>query len=249
MLLISAFKLPTEIFEFPPRLLFRPTLGNFVALGARWPEFFRALANSLIITTGATFLTIVISFLGGYGYSRYRSRVLTLSAFSLMALRMLPPIIISIPLFPIFHWLGLLDRHITLIILYSVFFLSLGTWLMKSFMDQIPRELDEAAFMDGASTWQVLRQVILPLSTHGIMSIATFTMIFAWKEYLFALLFTTTRAKTAPLIISEMLQSVTGVEWGAVFAAAAIQLVPILVYVTVVQNVLVEGMMVGSVKG
>ncbi len=103
--------------------------------------------------------------------------------------------------------------------------------------------------MDGARRSQVILRIILPLSTHGFMATSTFVLIFAWKEYMYALLFTTTSAKTAPLIISEMLGAVVGVSWGPLFAAATLQLIPILMYVFFVQRILAEGMMLGSVKG
>jgi multiple sugar transport system permease protein len=249
LVVLSSFKDARFIFEFPPRLLFELTARNYVDLAATWPEFFSSLLNSLIVTVGAAFVTIVISFFAGYAYSRFSSRKLTASAFFLLVIRMFPPIIISIPLYPVIRALNLFDSHFTLIIFYAAFFVSLGTWLMKSFIDQIPKELEEAAFMDGANTGQILARVILPLSAHGLMATSTFVIIFAWKEYLFAMLFTTTRAKTAPLIIGEMLGSVTGVQWGALFAAAAIQLVPLLVYIYFIQNVLIEGATVGAVKG
>jgi multiple sugar transport system permease protein len=172
-----------------------------------------------------------------------------MSAFFILMVRMLPPIVMTIPIYPVLNRLGLFDKHITLIILYGVFYLSLGTFLMKSFIDQLPVELDESAFMDGATRFQVLRKIIFPLSAHGIMATATFVLIFSWKEYMYALLFTTTKAKTAPLIISEMLGAVVGVSWGPVFAAATIQLIPILIYILFVQGVLAEGLLVGSVKG
>lgn len=249
LMVLSSLKDPKTIFEFPPRFIFSPTAQNFVRLAERWPEFFKTLLNSFVITTGAAILTVLFSFLAGYGFSRFRSKSLSAFAFSMVFVRMLPPIVISIPLFPVLHALNLFDKHITLIILYTTFFVSLGTLLMKTFIDQIPRELEESANIDGASLGRILWSIILPLSVHGMIATSTFVIIFAWKEFLFAFLFTTTIAKTAPLIISEMMSSVTGVLWGPLFAAATLQLIPILIYVFLVQRFLVEGATVGSVKG
>jgi len=249
LVVLSSFKDARYIFEFPPRIFFTPTFENYTYLAKTWPEFFSSLLNSLIVTAGAALLTVVVSFFAGYAYSRFHSRRLTMSAFFLLVIRMFPPIIITIPLYPIIRALNLFDKHITLVIFYSAFYASLRTWLMKSFMDQIPRELEEAAYMDGATMPQILAKIILPLSKHGMMATATFVIIYAWKEYLFAMLFTTTKAKTAPLLLGEMLGSVTGVQWGSLFAAATIQLIPILVYIYFAQNVLIEGATVGSVKG
>ena len=249
MVILSSFKQPKNIFDYPPQFLFKPTLNNYFELSKEWPEYAMTLVNSLIITLGAVLLTVSLSFIAGYAYSRFRSKAITFSAFFLLVMRMVPPIVITIPLYPVFSALGLFDKHITLIVLYSVFFLSLGTFLMKAFIDQLPVELDESAFIDGASRLQILLRIILPLSANGLMATATFVLIFSWKEYMYALLFTTSSAKTAPLIISEMLSSVVGVSWGPVFAAATLQLIPVLVYLLVAQGVLAKGMMVGSVKG
>jgi multiple sugar transport system permease protein len=249
MVVLSSFKDARFIFEFPPKIFFKPTFENYTYLAQTWPEFFASLWNSTIVTVGSALLTVVVSFFAGYAYSRFHSRRLTVSAFFLLVIRMFPPIIITIPLYPIIRALNLFDKHITLVLFYSAFYVSLGTWLMKSFMDQIPKELEEAAYIDGATMPQILGKIIFPLALHGIMATATFVIIYAWKEYLFAMLFTTTRAKTAPLIIGEMLGSVTGVQWGSLFAAATIQLIPILAYIYFAQNVLIEGATVGSVKG
>jgi multiple sugar transport system permease protein len=162
---------------------------------------------------------------------------------------MLPPIVITLPLFPIVNWLRLNDTHLVLIILYATFFVSLNTWIMKAFIDQIPRELDESAIIDGASLLGILRHVILPLALPGMIAASTFVLVFSWNEFLFAFIFTTTEAKTAPLILSEMLGALDGVEWGVLFAAATVQLLPILIFVIAVQKFVIAGMTAGSVKG
>ena len=249
LILLSSFKIPREIFSYPPKLFFRPTLMNFRNLFSTWPQFSISLINSLIITIFSAILTVSLSSLAGFAYSRYRSRTLQFSAFYLIVIRMLPPIVITIPLYPIAYALNLFDKHFLLILLYTAFFLGLGTILMKSFIDEIPIELDEVAYIDGASRFRVFISIILPLAKHGMMATSTFVIIFAWKEYFYALLFTTTKAKTAPLMISEMMGSVTGVDWGPVFAAAMIQLLPILVFVYFIQKLLSKGITLGAVKG
>ncbi|HYF19438.1 MAG TPA: carbohydrate ABC transporter permease [Ramlibacter sp.] len=250
LLVVSAsFKPPKDIFAVPPRVLFSPTLGNYAELFRLWPEFTRTLWNSLFITLGATLLTVVASALAGWVYSRRRGHALTASAFFMVLIRMFPPIVITLPLFPVVNAMRLNDTHFILVILYSAFFVSLGTWIMKAFIDQVPRELEEAAAVDGATLWQTLRRVVLPLVVPGMTAAAVFIFIFAWNEFLFAFVFTTAKAKTAPLIISEMLGSVTGVDWGAVFAAATIQLLPIIVFVTLLQRHLIAGLTAGATKG
>jgi multiple sugar transport system permease protein len=249
ILVISSFKPSRDIFDFPPSIFFKPSLINYFNLVERWPEFFGKLLNSAIITLGATSLTIVITTMAGYVYARHRNMFLTYSAFFMIVIRMVPPIVITIPLFPALNYFALNDTHILLILLYSTFFVSLCTWIMKAFIDQIPKDIEEAAFIDGASLFQTLTRVTLPLAVHGIIASAVFVFIFSWNEFLFAFLFTANTAKTAPIILSEMQNSVTGVEWGPLFAAATLQVMPILVFVILVQRYLITGIAAGSTKG
>lgn len=249
MVVSSSFKTHIDIFAVPSKFLFTPTLDNYRQLFSDWPEFLDGLLNSLIITTGATLLTAIVSLLAGYAYSRYQSRMLTASAFFMILVRMLPPLVVTIPLFPIINWLELNDTHAILIVLYAAFFVSLSTWILKTFIDQIPRELEEAAEVEGASLMQRLIKIILPLSVHGMVAACVFVVVFSWNEYMFALIFTSSAAKTAPLVLAEISGSLEGVQWGVLFAAATLQLAPILIFVLLVQKYIVTGLTAGAVKG
>ena len=244
----SSLRQPRDIFAGGGSLL-ELTTRNYVNLWQRWPDFFHNLANSLVIALCATALTLVVSFLAGYVYSRRDGRLLTASAFFMILVRLLPPIVITLPLFPAVNWLLLNDTRTVLVVLYCAFFLSLGTWIMKAFIDQLPRELEEAAAIDGAGLWQTLRMVVLPLSYAGLIATSVFIMVFAWNDFLFAFIFTAVDAKTAPLVISEMVGAIDGVDWGILFAAATLQLVPILIFVILVQKYLIAGLTAGTVKG
>ena len=247
-LIISSFKSSKDILVFPPEFIFKPTFDNYYYLFKNWPEFFSSLINSIIITLGSTFVTLIFTTIAGYVYSRFRNTILSLSAFYMIAIRMLPPIIITLPLFPIVNYLKINDTHFILILLYSAFFVSLNTWIMKTFIDQIPKELDESAITENANTLQIIFYVIIPLGIKGIIAASTFVLIFAWNEFLFAFIFTTTKAKTAPLVISEMIDAEDGIEWGVLFAASTIQLLPILIFVIIAQKFVVSGLTAGSVK-
>jgi multiple sugar transport system permease protein len=238
-----------DIFAVGSSTPWHATLANFVDLWTRWGDFFVGLTNSLIVTVGATILAVVVSTLAGFGYSRWRSRFLSGSVLAMISLRLLPPIVTTLPLFPIVNALGLNDTYTVLIILYAAFFVSLGTLVMRTFIDQIPRELDEAAMMDGATRRQIMIRVILPLSAQGMVAVAIFVIVYAWNEFLFAFIFTTKHAKTAPLVMSEMIGSLEGVEWGVLFAATTVQLLPVLVFVVVSQRHLIEGLTAGATKG
>ena len=246
---LSSFKSTPDIFAYPPKLIFTPTFENYVALVERWPDFLGTLKNSAIVAVIATALTVGSSLLAGYVYSRYRHKALAATAVFMIGIRLLPPIVITLPLFPVAGTLGLNDTYLVLILLYSAFFVSLGSLILKTFIDSIPKELDESAMIDGAGEWQILFRMILPLALQGMVAIAVFVFVYAWNEYLFAFIFTTSAAKTAPIIISEMMGSLTGVEWGPLFAAATVQLLPVLLFVILAQRFLVAGLTAGAVKG
>ncbi len=249
LVVLASFKPPRDIFAIPPTLIFTPTLENYARLWELWPGFFDNMRNSLIITAGATAVTVAFASSAGYVYARYSSRLLTLSAFFMIVVRMLPPIIVTLPLFPLINWLRLSDTHIVLVLLYSTFFVSLATWIMRAFIEQIPRELEEAAFVDGAHLGQILVRVILPLVANGLVAASIFVLVFAWNEYIFALVFTTRNARTTPLVISEILSTVEGVDWGILFAAATVQLAPILAFVIAVQRYVIAGLTASAIKG
>lgn len=248
LVVMSSFKRAGDIFAVPPRLWFTPTFDNYRTLWESSPDFFRGLVNSLVVTAGATMLTIAASVAAGYVFARFRTGFLNGSAFALLLFRMLPPIIVTVPLFPLVNALRLNDTHLLLIILYAAFYISLGTWIMRAFIAQVPRELDEAAEVDGASLPQIVLRVILPVASQGVVAVAIFVVVFSWNEFVFALIFTTRDAKTAPVVIGEMLGTVEGVQWGVIFAAATLQLTPVLAFVLALQRYLVAGLTAGAVK-
>lgn len=238
-----------DIFAFPPRLFFQPIVQNYLDLFRQWPAFLDSLVNSLIVSAGATLLTLLVCLLAGYAYSRYRGKALSLSLLFLLFIRMLPPIVITVPLFPVVNRLGLNDTHLLLILLYTAFYVSLGTVITRTFVDQIPRELDEAAAMDGASALQIIRLVVAPLAAPGLVAVGIFVFIFAWNEFTFAFIFSSTNARTGPLMISEMLGAIDGIRWGVLFAAVSLQILPVIVFVVALQRYIISGLTAGSVKG
>jgi len=248
-LFLSTFKTPLEIFKFPPTFIFKPTLVNFSSLAKDWPQFFTGLKNSAIVAVFSSTLTILLAAPAGYALSRYSRKFLNASAFFMLAVRMYPPIVLTVPLFPVFSALGLTNTFWALILLYTTFFVSLCSWLMKTYMDEVPVELEEAAAIDGASVFQRVTRIVIPLSIHGIIATAIFVSIFAWKEFTFAYIFTGTKTHTAPIILDHMLSPITGVTWGPLFAATTTQLIPILAFIWLVQGYLIQGMKTGAIKG
>ena len=248
-IVLSSFKRQIDIFVYPPRLVFEPTIDNYLRLNSQWQGFFDAMGSSLIVALGATLLGGVVSFFGGYAYSRYRSRFTSWSAVYMIAVRVLPPIVVTLPLFPVVDWLGLNDTHILLILLYATFWVSLNTMIMKNFFDQIPYELDEAAYVDGATEWQLVTRILARLTLQGMAAGSIFVFVYSWNEYLFAMIFSTNQAKTAPLILSELMGAVDGTVWGVLFAGVTLQLVPVVLLVTLARRYLIAGLTAGAVKG
>lgn len=246
---LSSLKPGQEIFAVPPKLLFSPTLKHYAELWRAWGAFFTGLANSAIVTAGATALAVVTSTVAGYAYARHAGRWMQAGMAGLVIVRLIPPIVVTLPLFPIVNALRLNDTHVVLIVLYATFFVSLGTILMRTFIEQIPRELDEAAAIDGAGRLAILWRVIVPLAAPGILAVSVFVAVYAWNEFLFAFVFTATRAKTAPLVISEMIGSIDGVDYGILFAASTVQLMPVLLFVIFMNRHLVAGLTAGATKG
>ncbi len=250
LIVSSSFKENRDIFSVKPQIFsFEPTLDNYARLIRDWPQYFDSLWNSAIVTVAATLVVVLSSSAAGYAYSRYAGRGLTASAFGMIFVRMIPPIVVTLPLFPWANALGLSDTLTLLILLYASFYVSLGTWIMKAFFDQIPREIDEAAIMDGAGFFALMRRVILPMAAPGMVAVAVFVVVFAWNEFLFAFIFASTRARTAPMTLSEMTSSVTGVDWGVLFAASTIQILPVALIVLFAQRYMIAGLTAGSVKG
>lgn len=248
-IVLSSFKRQVDIFVYPPKLLFEPTLDNYLQLFRQWHNFFVSMGNSLIVAIGATVLAGIVSFLGGYAYSRYRSRFVSWTAVYMIAVRVLPPIVVTLPLFPVVDLLGLSDTHLLLILFYATFWVSLNTMIMKNFFDQIPYELDEAAYVDGATEWQLVTRILARLTVQGMAAGSIFVFVYSWNEYLFAMIFSTNRAKTAPLILSELMGAVDGIEWGILFAGVTLQLLPVVLLVTLARRYLIAGLTAGAVKG
>lgn len=248
-IVVSSVKPSNAIFAVPPRFFFEPTFAHYVSLWVHWRPFFGGLLNSLVVTAGATILAVVASALAGFAYSRYRGRRMASSAAFLVITRLIPPIVLTLPLFPIVNWLGIEDTRLALVLLYATFFVSLGSLLMRAFIDQIPREIDQAAMIDGAGRLTMLWRIILPLAGPGMLAVGVFVIVFAWNEFIFAFVFTSTNARTAPLVLSQMTSSFDGVHWGVLFAAATVQLLPVLIFVVLTQKVLVAGLTTGATKG
>src|SRR6056300_1296482 len=210
-------------------------------------KFIGRYSNSLIIGFGATFLSVFLGTLAAYAFSRFKIPLKDDLMFFILSTRMMPPIAVAIPIFLMYRELGLSDTHLGMILLYTAVNLSLSVWLLKGFIDEIPREYEEAALIDGYTRFQAFYKVVLPQAATGIASTAIFCLIFAWNEYAFAVLLTSGTAQTAPPFIPTII-GVGGQDWPAVAAGATIFLVPVMVFTILLRKHLLRGITFGAVR-
>ncbi len=203
--------------------------------------------NSLIIGFGSTFLAVFLGTLAAYAFSRFRVPIKEDLLFFILSTRMMPPIAVAIPIYLMYRTLGLSDTHLGMILLYTAVNLSLSVWLLKGFMDEIPREYEEAAMIDGYTRIQAFFKVVLPQSVTGIAATAIFCLIFAWNEYAFALLLTSGVAQTAPPFIPIIIGE-GGLDWPAVGAGTTLFLLPIVFFTIILRRHLLRGITFGAVR-
>jgi multiple sugar transport system permease protein len=245
-LLVMSFKTNAEIFRFPPRLVFPPTLDNYAAL---WSSEFRgSFLNSLIVSTVSTLVSMVIGTPAAYALSRWTGRGGATITLWILASRMAPPIAFTIPYFLAYRHLELLDTLTGLVLIYLTFNLSLVIWMMRPFFDQLPRALEEAAWIDGATLWQGFSRVVLPLAGPGLAATAILCFLFAWNDFFFALILTRTEAMTAPVAVVNFM-NYEGWEWGRIAAGGTMIMLPVLVFSLAVRKYLVHGLTGGALKG
>ena len=210
-------------------------------------KFFSRYLNSMIIGFGATFLSIFLGTLAAYAFSRFRVPLKDDLMFFILSTRMFPPIAVAVPIFISYRKLGLGDTHIGMIILYTVVNLSLAVWLLKGFMDEIPKEYEEAAMIDGYTRFQAFFKIVLPQATTGIAATAIFCMIFSWNEYAFAVLLTQFNAQTAPPFIPTIIGE-GGIDWPAIAAGTTLFLLPVMIFTVILRKHLLRGITFGAVR-
>lgn len=208
-----------------------------------WPRF----QNSLVIAFGSTILAVFLGTLTAYGFSRFKVPLADDLLFFILSTRMMPPIAVAIPIYLMYRKLGLSDTALGMILLYTAVNVSLAVWLLKGFIDEIPREYEEAAMIDGYTRLQSFWKVVLPQATTGIAATAIFCLIFAWNEYAFAVLLTSGTAQTAPPFIPTIIGE-GGLDWPAVAAGTTIFVVPILVFTILLRKQLLRGITFGAVR-
>ena len=205
------------------------------------------LANSLIIGFGSTFLAVFLGTLAAYAFSRFRVRGKDDLMFFILSTRFMPPIAVAIPVYLMYRQVGMTDTHLGMILLYTAVNVSLAVWLLKGFIDEIPREYEEAALVDGYTRLQAFVKTVLPQAATGIAATAVFCLIFAWNEYAFAVLLTSGVAQTMPPFIPFIIGE-GGQDWPAVAAGTTLFIIPIVCFTILLRKHLLRGITFGAVR-
>jgi multiple sugar transport system permease protein len=203
--------------------------------------------NSLIIGFGSTILATFLGALAAYAFSRFRVALKDDLLFFILSTRMMPPIAVAVPIYMMYRTLGLYDTRTGMILLYTAVNLSLAVWLLKGFIDEIPREYEEAALIDGYTRLQAFRKVVLPQAITGIAATSIFCLIFSWNEYAFDLLLSNAEAQTMPPFIPFIIGE-GGQNWPAVAAGTTLFLAPIALFTVLLRKHLLRGITFGAVR-
>ena len=256
-IILIAFKTRQDALATPPKLFFAPTLDNFIAIfyrvavpgqEAMATGFGLYFLNSILIALAGVMLALVVGTLAAYGFSRFPLRGNDTYLFIILTTRMLPPIVVIIPIFLMFRLTGLSGSYLGIILLYAAFNLPFSVWMMKSFFDELSPDIEDAARLDGSSDRSVFFRICLPQLKAGLAATAVFALILTWNEFLFALLLTGTETRTVPVAMARTMGGQIGVDWGLLAAIITLFLIPVFGVTYLLQNHLLRGVTFGTIK-
>ena len=249
-MVISSFKLETEIYRVPPTFFPEQWSLEGYQLLFLYTKFLRYFVNTFIVALTAAVLAILLSIGGVYGVTRYRFLGAQMFTFLILMIYMLPPILLTIPLFTLWVQVGLADNLLSLSLSYVAITFPFALWMSRSYFDTIPIELEEAAMVDGATRFQAFVRITVPQAMPGLIATFIFTFILAWNEYVLALvLLSSDENYTVSLGVANLIASIAVYSWPLVTAAGTLATVPILILFFFVQRRLVSGMSAGALAG
>ena len=245
----TAFKPSSEQYQFPPKWIPDTiTLEHFVGV-LQNQAILRGFGNTLIISVSTTAIALVVGILGAYGFSRYRFPGRGTLLVSVLFTQLFPRVIVIVPFFITLRNLQLINTLPGLVLVYLMVVFPVSIWMIKGFFDRIPREVEEAAIVDGCSIPRMLWQIVLPMSRPALVAVGMYSFILAWNEFLFALVFTS-GSQTQPLSVAlAFFIDDTGIHWGDLMAASLLMSLPAIIVFTLSQKLLVRGLSEGAVKG
>ena len=223
--LLNAFKVNADLLTPVPKFIFTPTLDNIAYVLSR-KSVFGALYNSLIICLSSVGIGLLLGLPAAYAVARYPNRITQEIQFFVLSLRFLPPVAVAIPFIVIWLNLGIYDSHLSMIVTYSLITISITVWLSIPAFQSVPKEVEEAARVDGYGAYAVFFKVALPVAMKSLLGALAFSFVLVWNEFMLALMLTTSDAKTLPIVASEMSQQGFNVPWGILNAAVVLLSIP-----------------------
>lgn len=248
LMVLNSLRTTEEIVARKSIIPSNPSLDNYYSLFTNTP-FLIYLRNSVITSVGATAFSLVCAVFAGYALSRFRNGLLDVFATCLFAVQMFPLILALIPLFILFRAIGIIDSPLSVIIIYALVNLPFVTWMARSYFDTIPRELEEAALIDGCGHFGTFFRIVLPLCGPGLAAVSIFAFLLAYNEFFVANVFLrSTEVMTLPVGIQMFIQQFT-TDWGSMTAAATVTMLPTLILFLFIQKYITHGAISGGVKG
>lgn len=245
----TALKEESDVYAFPPSWIPAPvTFENFVGVFQN-PDLIRSFFNTLIVASATTVVALVVGILGGYGFSRYRFPGRNTLLWSVLFIQLFPRVVVIVPFFVTLRNLDLMNTYQGLVLVYLMAIFPIAIWMIKGFFDNLPREIEEAAIVDGCSLPQLLWLIVIPMSKPALAAVAMYSFILAWNEFLFALVFTNGLDRRPLSVALAFFIDENGIHWGQLMAASVVMSVPAVLVFTFSQKLLVRGLSEGAVKG
>ncbi|MCS7232151.1 MAG: carbohydrate ABC transporter permease [Elusimicrobiota bacterium] len=246
---ITSIKSPNELYTFPLKYFpHKPTLEGYKLLIETTP-FLSYMKNSIIVAIFTVIIALFVAILASYSFSRFDFKGKMPLSFIFLITQMFPAILLAIPLFLLMRNLGILNTPLSLILAHSTFAVPFSTWMITGFLNSIPRELDEAAQIDGCGKLGALRHVIIPVASPGIIAATIYIFIYSWNEFLYALTFTSDiRARTIPVGLHTFMGEYI-IRWDLLTAGGVITGLPVIIFFMIIQKYLIKGLTEGAVKG
>ena len=246
--ILLAFRHPSDAYNLPPELIFQPDLGNFITTFVDPGNNAIQLVNSVIVSSGATLLSLPFALSAAYALSRFAMRGKDFIMNWYISLLIAPPIVFVIPYFILMSWIGWAGTYQAMILTLQTLAIPFSVWLLKSFMDEVPLDLEEAAWVDGANRFVAFFRIIFPLALPGIIVTSMFTFVFSWNNVLFPLVLSKQSTTTLPVGTISFFAS-TGVYWGHIAATAVVAMLPPMIIFLLLGRYVVRGLTFGAVKG
>ena len=243
-----SLKTRLQVLATPPLYVWWPTLENYADVLTR-ADFGHAFLNTMIVSASAVLLSLCVGAPAAYAFARFPFTGRSFLFFTLLVMRMLPPIAVLVPMYVLFNKLGLATTRFSVVLADTTFSLPLVVWIMRGFFEDLPAELEESAWIDGASRYRAFVHIVLPLARPGLAAAAILCLQLAWNDFLFAAVLTNNATQTLPVLMSVFNAGDSGVDWGGLTASGMLVILPVILFSFAAQRHLIAGLSSGALKG